>query len=42
MKKVGKINLKTYAIVNGIAILFGIIIWGISLDKSRRLFLLYQ
>lgn len=38
MKKFGKVNLKIYSIINGIATMAGIMIFWIFLDKNRRLF----
>lgn len=38
MKKFGKVNLKIYSIINGIATMLGIMIFWIFLDKNRRLF----
>lgn len=38
MKEKGKVNLKTYSFINGIATILGIIIFWVFLDKNQRLF----
>lgn len=38
MKKKSKVNLKVYLIVNSIATVLGIAIFGLFLDKSKKLF----